>query len=332
MDEKLSENPQAAEERYRQLRDRMAAGEDGAADFYVRLGYAALEMGYREEGIICLKKALKRDPTQAFLFAKLKSLCPPGELTGIVVEPAAGSYRRMILSALRYPIRGSGIAMIILGSVIFFILRVIAIYTIIPFIGTFIMMFVAGYIMTYLFSVMKTTGVLGRDDPPDWPDVLNPYDVAADLSKSLAAHLAAFLPLIAFSVYTAIDSGRSFSVTDTAADSPIHGALALFGLCYYPMALLVAGMYESILACFNPIFVIRSIVAVSKDYLLTILFLLGVGGIFVAFEYLLLVELQLPYLAVGFFILIAELTLGMATMRAVGLLYRCNRSRLGWFQ
>ena len=82
MDDKLSENPQAAEERYRQLRDRMAAGEDGAVDFYVRLGYAALETGHREEGIACLKKALKRDPTQSFLLAKLKSLCVSIGLVG----------------------------------------------------------------------------------------------------------------------------------------------------------------------------------------------------------------------------------------------------------
>jgi len=103
----------------------------------------------------------------------------------------------------------------------------------------------------------------------------------------------------------------------------------VFGCVYFPMAFTAVAMADSVVAV-NPLVVIPSIMKVLGQYLLTVVVL----GLILLIRWLLfrLLEtiLPIPLLPtvitslLGLYLLVVE-------MRILGLLYRTNKDRLGWY-
>ncbi len=72
----------------------------------------------------------------------------------------------MITDALSYPLRGSGVIMLIIGTVIAVLLQVA---TVGPF-GAIALLLFYGYFTAYYYQILQHTAT-GSDAEPDWPDV-----------------------------------------------------------------------------------------------------------------------------------------------------------------
>jgi hypothetical protein len=110
--------------------------------------------------------------------------------------------------------------------------------------------------------------------------------------------------------------------------------LGVLGTIFFPMAWLGVSMTES-MAGLNPMVIIPSILKVAGDYVVAVIVCLIVFAVGILAEVLLpmllaAVAIPLP----GVLSVLAEfifLYFMTVNMRILGLLYFCNRRRLGWF-
>lgn len=238
-------------------------------------------------------------------------------------EAKAGQGQLAFLAALPgvavYPFKGLGWAAVVAGAVFFYVLNLIARFSVL---GWILSLAVGGYLAAFMIRILGASAA-GEDAVPDWP---NPSGFWDDLLRPflllVAAGLISFLPLV---VYVAIwyrdwpDMAFSWRL--------VFGLLAL-GVLYLPMALIAAALYESFEAL-NPVRVFGGIVKTMPVYLVATATL---GGVFVleavAETYLSDSVPVLGPLAAGALSLYAI----MVEMRILGLLYLTHRKRLGWFE
>ena len=218
--------------------------------------------------------------------------------------------------AFVYPFKGSGIILLVMGGVLFWLMWI----AVALLFAGLVVFFIAGYLCAYMLKIINATAN-GEDELPDWPrfadfweDIVGPYFMVA------LTNLLSFLPAVLFFAYT---------VYVQAPQLPAFFALLGVGLFFLPMNLLTVAVFNS-LAGLNPFRVIRAIAKTFGGYLVAC----AVISLIVALRvYSPILTSLIPVPVVGrvlegilsFYLLTVE-------MRILGLLYRCYAKRLAWFE
>lgn len=236
------------------------------------------------------------------------------EPTGVgpIATAASGSFASQLAGAFAYPVKGRGLWMLLLGPLlftgVFFVLR----YSIFGGIfGLVVAVGVAGYLCAYLVKIVRCSAS-GDAEPPDWPE-LGAEEILRPLGLLLLAVLLYGLPAII----------AEFS--DASEWTVI--ALRLAGACFLPMAVAIVAIVNSF-AALNPVLAVRSILRVPLEYLAVLVTLAVVVVVREVVEYSLEGRLvlvgELLQNVVGFYFL-------MVQMRVLGVMYKANEEKLGWF-
>jgi hypothetical protein len=195
--------------------------------------------------------------------------------------------------------------------------------------GWFGLLFIGGYIATWLWDILSTTAMAQHKAPPA-PAPTDLLELAGSFLRFVGALLVSFAP--------AAIAAATLYAYDVPQDSPLNAitaALAVAGLLYYPMALLLIGFSERWVGSLHAVFAVRSMFVLGRDYLSCCVFVLVTFGVSSGLEVAVAVlPPGLPFAAIAgahAAAVFVELALYAVQMRAVGLLYLANKDRLGWF-
>jgi hypothetical protein len=254
--------------------------------------------------------------------------CMPVQFTE--EEPVEISFASQIAGAFKYPFKGDGVVLICVGTILFLVVdgarwvsRFAFIYGLIAVI--LLTIFGTGYLTAFLRRVITSTAA-GDEEMPEWPEMEDfSSDVFAPFMQLIGTVVFCFAPMIGLTIY-ALGAGPGDSswlgwATTTAM---------LFGCVYFPMAFTAVAMSDSVLAV-NPMVVIPSIMKVLRQYVLTVVVLAVILLARWLLHSLLEKILPVPLLPtiitslIGLYLLVVE-------MRILGLLYRSNKDRLGWYR
>ncbi len=244
-------------------------------------------------------------------------------------EPAEIPITSHIGGAFKYPFKGDGVVLMCAGTIVFLVVdgarwvsRYAFIYGLIAVI--LLTIFGTGYLTAFLRRVITSTAE-GDEEMPEWPDIQDfSSDIFAPFMQLIGTVVFCFAPMIGLTMYAAAGVNG-----DSAWLGWATTAAMLSGCVYFPMAFTAVAMSDSILAI-NPMVVIPSIMKVLGQYVLTVvvlaLILLARWLLYRLLEKILPVPL-LPTIItslIGLYLLVVE-------MRILGLLYRSNKDRLGWY-
>jgi hypothetical protein len=212
-----------------------------------------------------------------------------------------------LAGAFAYPLRGGGLWMLLVGGVVLTGAQFVATFV---WFGLIALVCIMAYVAAFMVKIIRYSAS-GEPDPPPWPD-LGGEELFRPFFLLLAVWLLYSLPGI---VAQAVDANPVAVL-----------ALYLAGSFFLPMAATVVAMANSFLAL-NPVLVVRSILKVPLEYLVVIVFLVVVvslrGVVGNLLEGNILIRLTLGT-AVGLYFL-------MVQMRMLGVMYRANEEKLGWF-
>jgi hypothetical protein len=243
------------------------------------------------------------------------------------VEPPPQPEVPGLATAVRYPF-ASAAPMIFVGIVapLYAICRL---FPAVPFnlVGQVLL---GGYIAQWLWEILSSTAQ-GKHEPPGSPLAQDTHELVGNFFRFFGALAVAFAPATIVSAamwWNDIPSGGALGA--------LAGLLALAGLAYYPMALLLIGFSERWSAAFHLGFALRSIARIPRDYALCCVFFLVTFGVSTGLE---IGVAALPSdvgLALHFGArmggVVVQVLLWAVQMRAVGLVYLANKDRLGWFR
>ncbi|MBL9173079.1 MAG: DUF4339 domain-containing protein [Verrucomicrobiales bacterium] len=237
----------------------------------------------------------------------------------------------LLWGSLSYPFQGNGPILLVAGTLFFAFLAVLTRYG--TLFGWIPYLMASGYFLTTLQGIVQSTGN-GDASPPTWPDITHWVgDLLVPCLKWVGSLAVAFGP--AYLCFRMVSSmGGDFAESGEFASREqalwLGAALGLFllGVVYFPMAILGVAMSDS-LGALSPTFVARSIAAVPGPYAAVVAMLLALlfvqGGIHAMMR-----RVPIPMLdhLTGAFI---SLYFGFVQARILGVLYRSQRDRLGWF-
>lgn len=216
----------------------------------------------------------------------------------------------MIADALSYPFRGAGLFILILGTVAALLLQLASF---VPILGFLAIVLLFGYFTAYYYQVLQHTAT-GSDAEPDWPDVSDFWD---DLIRPL-------LQVIGVLIVANLPWALAIAFTGSP-DSPISLVARIFGMFYFPMALLAVVVLGH-LGGANPLLVIPSILRTFPGYAvvaaIAILLPFGIDLIIDATE-------ETPWIAWGVSTFLS-LYLITTHARLLGLFYRRKEEALDW--
>jgi hypothetical protein len=243
--------------------------------------------------------------------------------------PPEISFTSQIPGAFKYPFKGDGIILMCAGTVLFLLVdgaRWISKFALFyGFIAVILLtIFGTGYLTAFLRRVISSTAQ-GEEEMPEWPEVQDfSSDVFVPFMQFIGAVVFCFAPMIGLTIYALAGSNG-----DSAWLGWATTASMIFGCIYFPMAFTAVAMSDSVLAV-NPMVVVPSIMKVLGQYLLTVVVLTLILLVRWLLHQLLTTVLPMPLLPtiitslIGLYLLVVE-------MRILGLLYRNNKDRLGWY-
>jgi hypothetical protein len=256
------------------------------------------------------------------------------------VAQEKGFYAR-IPGAFGYPFQGSGVLVLIIGTILISALQFIAPLKMglvmsgslrVSLWGLVFQVIVIGYIFSYMQNIIHSTAV-GENEMPPLPSMANFWeDILLPCLKLLGLIAVCFLPVIVL-------IGIRMSSEESSVGIAIIPAFIL-SLLYFPMAFLAVAMLDSVAAA-NPMQVIPSILKAPVEYLLTVA-LIGVllGMRFIGDQVIPMIfprGLSTHNMAKLFGFLGAEafwsvmcLYLLTVSMRILGLLYVSKKEKLEW--
>jgi len=331
-----------AEERFRELLGCLEE-EPRDVDLLIRTGNAALELSRRPEAYLYFSRALELDPSQRHLLPKIRAVAEPEDLPTVMkYARRPGTFAEGLKGVFQYPFRGAGLGMLILGSLFFYGIRVVASINFFPLVGVFVGVIVFGYLAMWLMDVAKKAAYW-EDDPPHWPDPSMWTELLTDWAKIVSAQVVAFLPLILMTGYLA--STQATGLFDEAGDPDLVGRwdagfvvfllsyyvfFALVGFAYLPMALMANALLGTPWAAWNPVFVVRSLLRIPREYALCAVVFAGtwIGSGIVE---MLIMSHELA-LFLGPIVTFLEIYVMVVQMRMLGLLYGIRQTRLAWFR
>lgn len=181
------------------------------ATLLVQAGELSEQLDRQHEAYNYFHKALTLDPSKTFLIARLRYLAATpaqkDEVTKISRRPT--SFAAGLPSALKYPLRGKGLPILLMGALVLWIARSMVKYGI-GTSGLTIAAVITAYMAMFYIDVCHTT-VGGDDELPEWPDPLRLHEFGLDVGKFFCAGLVAFLPVL---VILIIAGSAIFSASD----------------------------------------------------------------------------------------------------------------------
>ena len=247
----------------------------------------------------------------------------------------AKSFFAQFPEAFVYPFKGSGIALLIGGTLFFAFLDFLKHGPLGPrgglsiffMIGSlFITAISGGYLFSYLQKIVQSSAQ-GEESMPSWPEFSDFWaDILQPFLHALAIAVFCFGPLSVFAFW----SGIEFALNQTVNPGLLLGTLLAAGwaILYFPMAMLAVAMADS-LTGLNPLFVIPSICKVPLEYLVACCVVLVIYAVKLAVGFV-LAFLSIPLVTA---LLSGFLSLYFLTveMRLLGTLYYTRKDRLNWF-
>jgi hypothetical protein len=249
---------------------------------------------------------------------------------------APKSFFASVPGAFVYPVRGSGVFIMLIGMLIFVGIRL----------GTLMMagggvrgigmgfimsVLLGGYLFTFLQNIIHSTAA-GDSEVPDLPGINFLEDVLLPFFRLLGLIVVSFAPAVALLIFTLA----------TASPMAAIGMLpaVLLGCVYFPMAFLAVATLDSVGAV-NPLVIIPSILKVPLEYIVTVVILASVliftkvGDIVLtlAFPKGMLTQSVgelVAMFAVKFVWGFIGLYLLTVNTRILGLLYLTNKDKLNW--
>ncbi len=292
-----------------------------SAEARIRLANLHLRLEEREEAIMSLQIALRLRPGTPAILARLKHICTEEEFARLELPEEIEPFWRDIPGLFRYPLGGSGVYLLVGGTIFVTILRyVISLPTFFFYATGILSIFLSGYLSSYFISVMRSSAS-GMTAPPDWPDIT---DIIGNIIRSLFIvsfpMLVAFFPAVAYLIFMFASGGPLFVVF----------ILIALGLLYYPMALIASAITGAPLNSANFIGIINSIRKVSKEYFiaeLMLAFFVGVSAVAYIMVGIATQAMAGAFIA-GFAVQFVTLYFMMIFAHILGRLYRQCESRI----
>ena len=237
--------------------------------------------------------------------------------------PSLGFYEKLPRAFL-YPFKGAGVLILIFATIAFSALHFVSG----GLLGIFIRISLYGFVFLFMQNIILTT-TSDEKETLGFPDVSSLYGAAFQLFGTVVASFWLALGLTI----------AKFNGVDVPSEA-ILGSVILGGI-YFPMALLVVAMKDSVLAA-NPLVVIPAMLKVPGKYSITVILLLGVFGIRQLGDlisggagtitwrtrsenmFLEAVLVQMIWALLSVYLL-------TVTMRILGLFYNASKRQLGWF-
>jgi len=257
---------------------------------------------------LCITTRLADGATRRFC-RRCGSECQPVEIQREEVKTPKG-FLALLPGALLYPFQGSGVLMLVVGTLFFFVLGWM------PLIG----FIVTGYMFSYAKSIITST-TEGKTELPDWPDFTDWKDDILMPYLQLLALLALY-----FGPSFLIGIARPGTQTQTAI---AHLAALGIGVLLAPMAILALAMFDHI-GALNPIALAWSIARVPLPYAAAATAFVLVFLLHWLVEGVLESAISIPVLP-GLISALVYLYLVAVGMRILGLLYLTHKTELGWF-
>lgn len=292
-----------------------------SAETRVRLANVHLHMGEREEAISSLQIALNLRPDTPAILAKLREVCSAEEFADLELPEKIEPFWRDIPGLFRYPLGGSGVYLLIGGTIFVTILQHIINLPTIFIYGTMVLaLFLSGYLCSYFISIMRSSAK-GRTTPPDWPDVT---DIMGNIFGSLF--------IIAFPVFISFLPALLYTVGMIyyGGSWPVLAILVILGELYFPMALIASAITGAPFNSANFIGIINSIRKVKKDYFIAelVLALFSVASVASYFMVAISMQAMAGRFIASFAIQFVSLYFMMIFAHILGLLYRQCKSRI----
>ena len=266
--------------------------------------------------------------------------CAPVKIE--IVEEDERSFYSYVPGAFVYPLRGAGILMLLVGTVLMGAINFAA--------GTgkfnaamsggipiswwslMLQVMATGYLFCYMQNIIHSTA-LGEKEMPSLPDVTSFWDdILLPCLQLIGVILISFSPLILLDI--------CLLATGTQIDPSLQMSFSVLGCVYFPMAFLAVAMLDTVAAA-NPLQVVPSILKVPMEYVtalgaLALVFVARAAGDVVlklvfpkellthsASQLLLMLGLNAIWAFISFYLL----TVGI---RILGLLYVTRKGTLGW--
>lgn len=233
--------------------------------------------------------------------------------------------------AFAYPFRGSGIALLLVGSAFLWALGIVSKIGIAWPVAIILM----GYLCACLMRILNSTAN-GEGELPGWPDFSDFYmDIIHPYGLFLSVTFFSSLPAVGYVIVAFVrHPGGTMealmameSIVTGIAASPVFWGLVVLGLLYWPMGLIAVAVYDSAEGL-NPARIFPAIAKTHVAYLLACI----VVGVIVALRSLSETLFGLiPFVGsfVGAFL---SFYLVVVEMRILGLLYYAYEDRLAWFE
>lgn len=232
--------------------------------------------------------------------------------------------RSLLANAMRYPIQRHGWVLLLGGSLLLFLIDIVAAGVSMgtPATAAFALLFgvmALGYLFAFMQRIITTTA-MGEQQMPGWPDFTEVWqDLIQPFRLLWGVFGACFGPALVCWYF-------AYNGSDFAARLQLP--LVIGGFLYLPMALLGVAMSDD-LASLNPLFVVASICKVPVQYLIACLLL----GIIIGLKWAVEVAMAkvIPIFALRYLIsAVLLLYFLIVEMRILGLMYFWNRRKLGW--
>jgi len=276
---------------------------------------------------ICVKcqipfcnSCIKKVPTHRGSHAQVCKLCGGfvRALTGQEQLIKPPSFLELVLDAFVFPIRGQGKYIIFWGAIVFAILRIMMA---VPLIGIVIFILATGYMVAFMMRIVSHTAD-GKDDLPSWPYFDGFWDdVIVPFLLFVWVILFTFSPLWLLKLYG----------NESSLDSALPFVFEALGYFLLPMTILAVSIFKSFLVV-SPHIIIPAIIRSFPQYGIALVALVFVYFIRVGIGYVLPDSNELIILLLWMLILSASSIYIIAVeMRIIGLIYRVNEKKLGWF-
>jgi hypothetical protein len=249
--------------------------------------------------------------------------CAPVQVQ--VHRPVTKSFFRQLPGVFIYPFKGSGLLMLIGGTIVFACLDVISagIFSLVA------KMLAAGYLFSYMQNIIHSTAS-EENEMPELPAM-----------DGLIGAFFTFAGTVVMSFGPAIGMAVAKYFFDIDIPTSALVAVMILGCLYFPMAFLAVAMKDTVMAA-NPLIVIPSILKAPVEYIVASLMLTGVFGMRALGAILSAMaksesystrDMSVLFIAFGMRIFwsFASVYLLTVGMRILGILYLTKKRDLAWF-
>jgi hypothetical protein len=245
-----------------------------------------------------------------------------------LARPASSrGFFSLLPGAFAYPLKGSGSWILLLATIVFSALQFISG----GLFGILIKIIATGYLFCFMQNIIHATA----NEETQLPGLPGLDDAFGGFFRLAGCVLLSFGAAIVLGYFAVFQGEPMAGIAMIPA--------IIFGCIYFPMALLAVAMKDSVAAC-NPLVVIPAIFRAPLEYLVVVVVLGAVYGLYIFGTYLITVIFgPLGIITHSMSVLFAlfgarsfwafmDVYLLAINMHVLGLLYVTKKHQLGWFE